>query len=258
MFDYLKNRYNPNPTLFCSSELCPGYLYVKYTDAPFLDLPSSIEGFKALHKRKFWYNIKRSARLFRQEIGVLQFSILRDQKEIEKFIGQVFVLFNQRWKNEYTSSTWKSECGFDRYKEALIELSKSENAFLAVLYTEGNKLLSYGYCLVDNNIIYFYQHAACVEPTYRKYSLGKLMLYYLLKYAVKNKYDRFDFMSGISPYKSEWTNSVRPIYSYVGKKNLRGYIKSQIIRFRFFLQFNPFARYVIKGILNRMVVRHGK
>ena len=73
MFDYLVNSYNQSPSLIAESDLDQGYLYVKYTEAPYLVLPESLENLKSQHKRKFWYNLKRSQRQYEARFGVLHF-----------------------------------------------------------------------------------------------------------------------------------------------------------------------------------------
>ena len=142
MFDYLVNKYNDNPYLISEDDRVNGNLYVKYTYAPYLNLPSSLDDFEALHKRKFWYNLRRSVRLYEADNCELNFKIVRQSEELNYFLDQVFYLFNERWRGEYTSAVWKTKEGFTAYKKAMIDLASTENAFLAVLYRQDKKLLS--------------------------------------------------------------------------------------------------------------------
>ena len=248
MLDYLVNSYNQSPSLISERDLEQGYLYVKYTEAPYLVLPDSLDNFKSQHKRKFWYNLNRSERLYEQKFGVLHFEIIRGQENLDYFLDQVFYLFNKRWEGEYTSAAWKSKDGFRSYKEAMIDLASKGNAFLAVLYDENKKLLSYGYCLDQDNSLYFYQHTTILEPIYRSFSLGKILIHSLLKYAISERYEKFDFMAGTAAYKYEWTKEAQVIYRVIGIKKFTSYCKYILIKLRYFLQFNYYTRRVLKSI----------
>ena len=252
MFDYLINKYNPTPNLIPEEELQQDFLYVNYSEAPYLTLPTCLEDFRSLHKKKFWYNLKRSVRLYEDNFGKLHFKIVKDQENLEYFLEQVYELFNQRWENEYTSATWKKKEGFKEYKQAMIDLASKGKAFLAVLHDDNKKLLSYGFCLDQNSTIYFYQHTTTIEPTYRTFSLGKVLINNLLQYAITEKYDKFDFMAGISPYKHEWTKESQKIYRLIGKKSITNYIKFLLVKVRYFLQFNPYSRKALKLIWTNM------
>ena len=117
MFDYLVNNYNQSPRLITENNLDDGYLYVKYTEAPYLILPKSLEKLKSQHKRKFWYNLTRSQRLYEARFGVLHFEIIRDQENLDYFLDQAFDLFNKRWEGEYTSAVWKAKMVLDYIKK---------------------------------------------------------------------------------------------------------------------------------------------
>jgi len=258
MFDYIKNKYNPSPWLFLKNDLKKDYIYIPYVEAPFLTLPATQDEFKALHKRKFWYNIKRSQKLFEKEHGDLNFDILKTEDQLDYYLNKVFILFNKRWSNEYTSAAWKSLQGFELYKKAMIDLASSNKSFLAVLTDKDGKLLSHGYCLIQDKTVSFYQHTTVVDDIYRKYSLGKILVYRLLSYSIDCNYKEFDFMTGQSPYKYEWTKNARMTYRQIGKKNIFNYFKSYFFKLRYFLQFNSYCRALLKPIMFFLEKIHGK
>jgi CelD/BcsL family acetyltransferase involved in cellulose biosynthesis len=211
-------------------------------------LPNSLDEFKALHKKKFWYNLKRSVRLYEEEHGQLYFEILREPQDLSYFLDKVFYLFNKRWENEYTSAVWKTKEGFSAYKEAMIDLASTRNAFLAVLYDQNKSLLSYGFCLEQDNTIFFYQHTTISEHCYRNYSLGKVLIEKLLRYATSEKYEKFDFMAGIPPYKFEWAKQTKVVYRLIGKENYWNYVILYLFRMRYYLQFNHYSRRILKFV----------
>jgi|GEM_PF-3155684 len=250
MFNYLKNRYNANPKLVQEDKLDSDKIYVKFIKAPYLIVPETVDAFRSTHKSKFWYNINRNIRLFEDSYGNLNFNIIKDEKRLDFFLDKVYCLFNERWKDEYTSSSWKCRDGFNEYKKALIDLSKSDEGFLAVLYDDSENLLSYGYCLNDKETVYFYQFTTSVDSNLRKFSLGKVLLFKLLTEIVaEGRFHVFDFMNGEQAYKSEWARKTKTIYFEVGKKDIFGYIKLVIYRVKFYLQFNSLFRNIFKTLL---------
>ena len=258
MFDYVINNYNPSPRLITERSLDRDYLYVKYSVAPYMCLPKSLGDLKQQHKKKFWYNLSRSQRLYQESFGALHFEIVRDSDDLNYFLDQVYELFNRRWEGEYTSAAWKTKRGFDLYKDAMINLASKRKAFLAVLYDENRNLLSYGYCLDQQKSIFFYQHTTTVEPVYRKYSLGKILIHNILKFAVAERYERFDFMIGSASYKYEWAKDVEVIYEVIGRKTFLNYLKYGLKTFRYFLQFNTYTRKILKSVLHRVEQRVGR
>jgi CelD/BcsL family acetyltransferase involved in cellulose biosynthesis len=252
MFDYLKNEYNPHPLLFLQNDRSENFLYVKYATSPYMDLPSTQDLLRSIHKKKFWYNIRRSEKLFNDKYGELHFDVLTDKDRLIFFLDQVYTLFNDRWSKEYTSFIWKNKEGFEKYKTAMIDLAVQDKAFLAVLYDSNKKLLSYGYCLVEEGVVYFYQHTTTIQEEYRKYSLGRVFLNQLVKYCIDSKYKKIDFMTGNSGYKKEWANNVNYIYRLAGKKSFIGYIKKYLIKVKYFFQFNRLTRPVLKSVFKVM------
>ncbi len=250
MFDYIKNKYNPSPKLFLQNDLKKDYIYIPYVEAPFLTLPENEIDFKSLHKRKFWYNIRRSQKSFEDNYGDLNFEILQDETRLNFYLDEVFNLFKKRWSDEYTSAAWKTLEGFEPYKKAMIDLASSDKSFLAILTDKNGKLLSHGYCLIQEETVCFYQHTTDIDDIYRKYSLGKILVNNILKYSIERNYKEFDFMSGQTSYKYEWAKSTRRIYREIGKKNFLNYLKSYFFKIRYFIQFNSYSRTILKLIIS--------
>ena len=249
MFDYVQNKYNPTPKLVTEDDLTDKNLYVKYINAPYMILPKTIEEFHSSHKSKFWYNINRSIKMYENQFGNLSFEIIKNTNDLDFFLEQVFHLFNKRWENEYLTSPWKCIEGFEKYKTALIDLSKSDNGFLAVLYDKNKKLLSYAYCLSNGNTAHFYQYTTTTENKYKKFSLGKILLYRLLLALIEDsQFKILDFMNGEQAYKLEWAKQSKPIYYKISNKTLQSHAKYILLKIQFYLQFNNFFRNKLKTL----------
>ena len=249
MFLYVKNRYNICPNLVLDSEKNDRDLYLSYMPSRYLLLPKTLDEFHNSHKSKFWYNIRRSERLYQDEFGELVFSIVTND-DIDVFLDKVFVLFNSKWNKEYISSDWKCKKGFDRYKSALIDMSKTGEAFLAVLHDSNSKLLSYAYCINDSQTVYFYQFTTTVEKEYLKFSLGKILIYKLLSHLIEKKdFVKFDFMIGEQEYKKEWAKHSEVSYIRVRKGHMLSYPKYFLYKLKTYLQKSTVFRSRLKNIL---------
>ena len=134
----------------------------------------------------------------------------------------------------------------------MIDLASKESALLAVLYDKNKKLLSYGYCLEQDNTLHFYQHTTTFEQMYRTFSLGKVLIYRLLEFAIIRGYKKFDFMTGPTSYKYEWTKEAQVIYEVIGSKNLLNYCKYWVIKVKYFLQFNFYTRKFLKFVWHKL------
>ena len=207
--------------------------YIYIGKAPYFLLPDTLTDFKKRHKRKFWYNLRWQEKKLREELGDLRFEILYDEKKLSKFLIKVFELFKERWKDEYTSSAWKRWDGFKKYADAMIELAKQKKAFLAVLYS-GEFLLSFAYCLVENNIVYLYQQCSTRDKKIAKYSPGKILFWKLFEQLIEQGYKKFDFMLGERYYKMEWATGCEEIFFKIeGDRNIKGYL-SVWVKFLFY------------------------
>lgn len=250
MFDYVKNRYNSNPTMVKHSNIDEENLYVKFLNAPYMILPKNLEEFKSTHQAKFWYNLNRFEKIYKRDIGELTFEVIKDDKDLDEFLDKIFLLFNKKWEDEYLTTPWKCKSGFEKYKHAMINLANDDAGFIAVLYDENKKLLSYAYCLEDDDTVYFYQFTTDPDPMYKRYSLGKVLIHNLLKYIIESqKYKIFDFMNGEQSYKTEWAKQSEAVYFKVEGKSIISYIKYYLLKLKVYLQFSIFFRDKLKKIL---------
>jgi len=76
----------------------------------------------------------------------------------------------------------------------------------------GGIAVSWHFGFVNVNVFYYYMPA--INPDFLTYSPGKIHLYYLLDYALKNGMSYFDLMRGSDEYKQQWSNTQNKTYYY--------------------------------------------
>lgn len=89
-------------------------------------------------------------------------------------------------------------------------------AELSTLKVNG-RIISVVFGLKMNKVFYYCTPA--FDPSFSKYSLGKLHIYFLLKNCFEQGYDKFDFTIGDEPYKLKWANDSMENYEIKIYKN---------------------------------------
>jgi len=81
------------------------------------------------------------------------------------------------------------------------------------------------------NKYYYYQ--AGFDTEYKKYSLGQILLNYLIRKAFDEGATEFDFLRGVTPYKYQWTDQHRINNTHIiGKKDLIDFSLSILSNYR--------------------------
>jgi hypothetical protein len=257
LFTYIKNKYNKNPQWVLEGEkknsagiTCD----IEFSVAPYLILPKTIKDFYGMHKRKFWYNIKRAEKMFATDFGELKFIVTSERDLLLQYLPKIQELFAARWKDGYTSFDWKTKEGFLKYQEAMLDFASTGNGEVALLFHK-QMVLAFGYMLIQEGNYYFFQHAVITDSNYRKYSLGKILIKKLIERAINNNLKTFDFMTGDQRYKREWSNGEKKVYyRLVENKNVLGVLKlifkAVIYKGRSFIHRNKRLEIFVKKIIS--------
>lgn len=257
MFDYLRNEYNPDPLLVVGE---PGPVAglvrtVPYSTAIVVDVPADRDALRARQPARYWAEIRRRERRFTEDHGPLVGRVLTARADLEVALPQVQQLYRDRWDGEHTSLAWKRPEGFAPYADAMIALAGQGRARLHVLEGAG-RMLSFGYCLVDDGWCHFYQHAVTPQEELRRYGLGRRLLVDVLEHLVdEGTIAHLDLMLGDAAYKREWESWRRPVAvrlveppTVVGRARL--HTRDAYHRARVHAQFgSPALRRTLKSLL---------
>lgn len=188
---------------------------ILYDYSPILDLPKSMQEFKSSHKGKFWYNLRRSKRIFNDEVGEFIFEKYCGEKAYV-YLDELRSIFLDKWKKSYTSFFWKSKDGFDKFKIEIKKIIEEDSSCFEIgLFKLKNdkKIIAFSIGFILEGTYYFYMHNINVNYNKPSYSLGTLFLNELLtSFIVKSDINKFDFMTGLNPYKLKWTKKTKPIF----------------------------------------------
>lgn len=123
---------------------------------------------------------------------------------------------------------------FLQYREKKWEQTKYKQQFLNSLILKSTKErighfsevrvndipISWHFGFVYESV--FYCYIFIVNSDFPNYSVGKIHLYYLVDYAIKNQLVYFDLMRGAEAYKEDWANCQSELYSYYAVSSTLG------------------------------------
>ena len=219
MFEYINHHFNLQAHVVEKDFTVDEKMFttdILYDFSPVLTLPNSLETFKASHKGKFWYNLRRSKKLFVAGCGDFSFDNYIDNDAIS-LLEEIRVLFLKKWEKKYTSFSWKSEKGFCKFKSHVKKIIKECPGIFVIntirLNNNDSTIIAYSIGFIIEETFYFYMHG--VNSAYNKssFSLGTIFLEELITSLILNpRVMVFDFMTGLNPYKLKWTNKTKPIF----------------------------------------------
>ncbi|MBS4220172.1 GNAT family N-acetyltransferase [Bacillus sp. FJAT-49711] len=133
--------------------------------------------------------------------GELKFHKVYKETEIEPVMSSFFELHCKRWKDTSTPSKFEDKKEREFAMQAAKGLFKSNLLYLVYL-THNDNILVVFFGMKDGTNIYYYIHA--MDPDYKKYKVGHLIMYYLILDSIEKKYNIVDFLRGDEPYKYNW------------------------------------------------------
>lgn len=198
-----------------------------------LSIENNINKFKFLGKKSNYYNYyinlkntwndiysKTNKKFVRRNISLYKNRINRDYGS-----GKLNYIFNPDWNaNKIINNINKIKKNRELngktelnpiYEELIIDSSKNNMSIITFWLSLDGVFIAYGYGFLKENKFYWWQTA--YDDNYSKYSPGRLLLYYTLKYFSENfkSVIEFNFMRGSNSYKSMWTNKYNLMNDYV-------------------------------------------
>jgi hypothetical protein len=199
---------------FYKEETCPFLTLSSFSDKGedfLLSLKTSLRG-----------DIRRQLRRL-QENGDVAYRVLNSQSpDLKEQLQKLLFFHSIRWPKAYKAP---------RFHENLIQYGlKNGIVHFSVIYFN-NKPISWHLGFAHRTTFYYYMPV--IDPEYQSYSPGKLHLYWLNCWAIKNKLEIFDHLRGEENYKAGWTDQIAYIYkTEIETDKIMSKIKRQLIDFK--------------------------
>lgn len=152
-------------------------------------------------------DIRRQIRRI-EEIGKLQLVDFKDLPEALGILPSFLELHSKRWPKAYKAP------GFH---ENLLRYGLEKNIVHFTTLRVNDKTMSYHLGFRFNHTYYYYMPA--IDPQFENLSPGKIHLFMLVDYAIKNEFYIFDHLRGDENYKSGWADALRPLYKFSLQSN---------------------------------------
>lgn len=148
---------------------------------------------------------------------VLEFS----PEKKEEFVQEFFSFHKDRWNG----GMLVKKKNFEKFIREIY--FKDENLFLSRLFLNNSKeTAAHALGYIDSNNIYWYSMTA-VNPKYKKFSPGKVLLYKLIQELKEKNITTFDFGRGSENYKREFADSQDVLFNFFTYKTKRKYMKTR-------------------------------
>ena len=231
----------PNPFLSIASALTDSCSFAA-------TLPFSWEDFqKRLPKRFHKDNTRMIRRL--SEIGALRFVVANTLSE---FDGLVKVALKQKERRYHATGAKNilSDIETHNFYAQLIKSSSQEvRIHMSALMLDDEVIATH--LGIYHNGRFYYLFPAYDEQKWGKFSPGRLLLEYLIKWAISAGLDTFDFTVGAESYKEVWCDLEMPLYRIVEATSYRGFIYAGILRSIYWFKKNYYARFLAMKILKK-------
>jgi len=173
---------------------------------PYVTLPENFEVLKKSFSRNFRQNLNRySKKLFRDH--KVEFKRFDEAGfSVKEAMNQFIMLHQTKWHADGLPGAFAD----DTFREFHMDFAQAaaRNRWLALsfLMVDGEPAAAQ-YNFDYNNKMYYYLGGFL--PRYAEYSIGNLMIMFMLEDSIKKGLKEYDMTRGDEPYKLRWTNKYR-------------------------------------------------
>ena len=187
--------------------------------APYIPLGNGIEKHLASFKKKKRYNLNREEKNLDSQ-GAELFKVTTEN-ELKESLKALFDLHSKRSDAKELISTFSTK-EIKRFHHDLANRLLARGWLGLYLLKINGKAVSALYGFKFNKKFYFYQSG--LDPEWEKYSVGKILIYKVLKEIDSEGCLEFDFLGGEDPYKIYWTKESREMVTMrLYNRNLIGF-----------------------------------
>ncbi len=196
------------------------------TLAPYISLPTTWDEYYRSLGRRMRKALRLAMRSLERAHSV-EFQVCTAET-LEESLSKFFDLHQRRWQSVNVSGIFSEPKMREFYRDIGIQFLERKWLHFSCL-TADDEMVAAEYGFVHNGK--FYGATIARDIRYSKYSVGHLHYIFLIKAAIENGLQEFDFLRGDEPYKFYWTKSARKYMQLVAiKKGLCPGLRLKSIR----------------------------
>ncbi len=196
-----------NTVKLISRELCVEI--TPQTVCPLAILPDTMEQFENEMNKKELTGVKRQLRKLLSE-NRLTYSVLDSPKDLKEGIDNFISLHQERHNSKGERGKIYSKRQRERFHRFSVLMCGVGLLKIETLKID-NRVVAANFILAQNKKMYNYLSG--MDPQYSKFKPGKILIYYMIKDAIKKGYKVYDFLQGDEKYKYYWTNNEVKLYN---------------------------------------------
>lgn len=228
-----------NPLISLTSSFFEGYAYQAR-------LPDSWDEYRKILPPKLRADNSRSIRRL-SEMGRLEFKVAKSDAENKIFINAMFEQKERRFLETGAINILSNKYVRSFYFNAGAAMRKDPRIHLSALVLDGEILATHLGVIYKGR--FYYLFPTYVGGSFAKFSTGRILLEFILEWAITNGIKTFDFTIGAEAYKEIWSNSQIKLYRIVEPVTLAGYVFTWIQKRIFWIKNTPALRRFILKIL---------
>jgi CelD/BcsL family acetyltransferase involved in cellulose biosynthesis len=175
---------------------------------PYISLPTTPEDLLKGLSKNMRQNINKYSRKLKESHKV-EFKKYDEAGYSVKQAMSLFLDLNERrWASKGMAGSFKSK--EDTFRNFHMEVSKcfADKGWLGLYFLfADDEPVAVQYAFEYNSKMYYY--LAGFDPKFSDYSIGNLLMMYLLENCIKKGFKEYDLMRGDEPYKLRWTKTYR-------------------------------------------------
>lgn len=182
-------------------------------------------------------------------LGKLQIEIINNHDN-ENLIIQMINLMIKLKANRYIKTNKRNifaDKRFIKFYQKQFNNNKVLKTHISILKLD-EKIISIHIGIIHNNSFYYLMPA--YDEQFSKFSPGKILLSYLLKWTEENEIYLFDFTTGNENYKTIWANNVNSIFIFNKIFSLKGLAIKFLLKIKDNLRNIRFVYFIFAKIKN--------
>lgn len=175
-------------------------------NCPFVSLPRSYEDFLKSLSHNLRYDIRRNLRRLEREGYKVSCDSYSETRSFAEGIDAFFRLHQKRWKSKGYGGVFAEERMSRFHLDIAKTLSQKGWLGLFLLNLSENPVAAlYGFKYRSK----FYCYLSGLDPRYGRYSIGNLLLSFVIAHCIEEGLLEFDLLRGAEEYKDRWNTTPR-------------------------------------------------
>jgi len=173
---------------------------------PYINLPKSWETFYKELRGNKRSTLGRCLRALSKRYEV-KFSKHSNIESLPEAMKTFCILHEKRWRSKGLPGSFQEDPKFRNFLLDISQLFAKKDWLNLSFLTVNDEPISSVLCFEYNETLYGYHGG--FDPNYSKFSVGNLLIMFLIKDAIRRGLTKFDFLKGAETYKYTWNALVR-------------------------------------------------